>query len=401
MTIIIKTLLLAFSIAPLAFADIASNSLDLSNSEDERELSSLSLSEFTQGGVIEEEDEFYDGAKDDSSSLRGRRLNWKEGDPKVAWILGFPESGVNHMMNLIHQSSGMATATNYGHLLLQTDGKFARANHSEFVYDRGPVWYNLELEKPTDYVATLTRGTGYCLFCHPREYYYGNFWWKSSSGVYLDEQGKRKKLQYNPGDVKKVIHWIRDPFDNVVARFYSYIGLMRINRPDLNIEERFPLNETGFQLWCRVQDVGYAKVDLKWLPAELRELALNVPCRQEFIKIARFHSGAFLMARFREIEYKIFKYDDYPKDLAKAIRGVNEFIGYPTNTTDFRQRIRSDGIWNFDTFFTDQQRIDATKLLRNLSRPAMWFYLRDYTPDFYSGASPTTDPDEARINGGT
>ena len=384
MTIIIKTLLIALSVAPFVFAGIESNSLDLSNSEDERELRSLSISEFTQGGVIEEEDEFSYNEEENPSGLRGRRLKWQEGDPKVAWIMGFPESGIAHMMNLIQQSSKTATATNYGHMLLQADGTFAKSNHSEFVYNGGPVWYNLELEKPTDYVATRTNGFGYCLFCHPREYYYGNFWWKSSSGVYIDEQGKRKNLQYYPGDVKKMIHWIRDPFDNVVARFYSYIGLMNKSRPNLKIEERFPLNETGFQLWCQIQDIGYEKVDLKWLPAELRELALNVPCRQEFIKIARFHSGAFLMARYREIEYKIFKYDDYPENQAKAIKEVNDFLGYPTETTDFKQRIRH-GIWNFQSYFTDEQRTNATKLMRNLSRPAVWFYLRDYTPEFFGG----------------
>ena len=330
---------------------------------------------------------------DGQEGSRNRKLAWIEGTPRAAWLMSFPESGVAHVMNLLQQSSGMRTATNYGHILLKDDGKFERSTNSVHIYPNGPVWYNLDLGIPEESVATRSHGTGYCLFCPPKQYYYGNFWWKSSSGVRM-VNGTRTALQYTPKDIKKMIHLIRDPYDNVVARFASYLGLMKANRPELKIEEKFPYNPEGFKKWCTLQDRGFSAVEMKWLPEEIREVAEDVPCRQEFIKYARFHTNAFLMARFRKIEYKVVKYDDFAKDQAVAIETINDFLGHDTLTTDFDQVIPNDGIWNFREYYTNEDRVNIEKLMRNLSKPPVWFHIRGYTPAFYDDIG--GDPDLER-----
>lgn len=323
------------------------------------------------------------GAGDDrEETSRNRKLSWIEGTPRAVWLMSFPESGVAHVMNLLQQSSGMRTATNYGHILLKNDGKFERSQNSVHIYPNGPVWYNNELDTPTENVATRTHGTGYCLFCPPKQYYYGNFWWKSSSGVRM-VNGTRTALQYTPSDIKKMIHLIRDPYDNVVARFASYLGLMRANRPDLKIDEKFPYNPDGFKNWCAFQDRGFNAVEMKWLPIAIREVAKDVPCRQEFVKYARFHSNAFLMARFRQIGYQVVKYDDFAKNQTKALMKMNDFLGHETIETNFEQVIPNDGIWNFREYYTNEDRVNIEKLLRNLSQPPVWAHIRDYTPAFY------------------
>lgn len=345
----------------------------------------------------EDEDEDVDEEFDmmEAPNLR-RRLTWTEGSIRPAWILSFPESGVAHIMNILQQSSNRRTATNYGHLFLQSDGTFARSGQSAPLYPNGPSWYNMELLPPTIYAGTRSHGTGYCLFCHPRDYSNGNFWWKSASGVQMND-GRRQRLQYNPQDVKRMIHLIRDPYDNVVARFYSYIGLMNINRPDLNIEDTFPLTEKGFRDWCKFQDRGFEQVELKWLPENLRAIAKDVPCRQEFVKWARFHTNAFLMARAREIDYMVLRYEDYVKDQSGTIERVNNYLNYPVENLDIPQTITGDGIWNFRNFYTDDERLAIEKLIRNLSIPPVWFHLQYYTPQLYTDQV-VDDPDFHRIN---
>jgi len=390
---------------------LAQNSTILTSIYEDRELSMLELS-ISESDFMGKSSDFDFDLLDDKPEMTKeerkkqnrklkkevRKLEWEEGNPQAAWIMSYPESGIAHIMNIIQQSSHMATATNYGHILLKEDGTFERSENSVHIYENGPVWYNLDLEKPTKYVATRTHGTGYCLFCHPKQYYYGNFWWKSSSGVRIVD-GARTFLQYNPKDVPKMIHFLRDPYDNVVARFSSYIGLMNANRPDLNIESRFPKNKDGFRKWCKLQDRGFQTVDLKWLPEELREMAKDVPCRQEFVKYARFHTNAFLMARFRKIEYMVLKYDEFAKDQSAAILKMNDFLGYPVNNTDIKQTIPGDGIWNFEKFYTLEERKIIEKLLRNLSKPPIWYHIRDYTPDFYHDSN-NDNPDAQRIKEG-
>lgn len=399
-----KTLFKAFLLA-LSLSSVFSveNSLENQNGR-ELSLDDMHVSEQMVAKVYEKESVHEDILADidaevarelQETNLR-RNLAWTEGNPQAIWMMSFPESGAHHVMDIIQKSSGMATATNYGHIILREDGKFQRSDHNEHIYQNGPVWYNNDMERPTKYVATRTHGTGYCLFCHPKEYYFGNFWWKSASGLRM-LNGKREALQYNPSDVKRMIHLIRDPYDNVVARFYSYIGLMNANRPDLEIETKFPLNEDGFKAWCKFQDDGFESADMKWLPVELRALAKEVPCRQEFVKYARFHSNVFLMARFRKIRFMMLRYEDYVKDQTGTIQRVNNFLEIPVNNTEIPQTIVGDGIWNFRDFYTDEERVSIERLMRNLSQPPIWFHLSFYTPDFYTDAV-HDDPDFHRIN---
>lgn len=395
--IVKASLLLACYLSNSCFAKILEKNEEISElSWDTLNLSDLSIDSLTLDESemgIESND--LDGNAMVERQVR-RRLEWEEGNPRAVWMMSFPESGIAHVMNLIQQASGWATATNYGHVYL-TDGEFTKSNHSVHVYKNGPVWYNLDLEKPTEKVATRTHGTGYCLFCHPKLYYNGNFWWKSAGGVRIVD-GKREKLLYDPADIEEMIHLIRDPYDNVVARFYSYVGLMRNKRPDLKIDELFPLDKNGFQKWCKMQDDGYYKVDMQWLPENLRKLAKKVPCRQEFIKYARFHSEAYKMARFRKIDSRFMKFDQFAKDQEAAIRSVNDFLGYPVNNTEMEQTIKGDGIWNFKKFYDLEDMYRIERLIRNLSTPAVWFYIRDYTPQFYEDQS--DNPDVHRIKEG-
>ena len=48
-----------------------------------------------------------------------RNLAWTEGNPQAVWMMSFPESGAHHVMDIIQKSSGLATATNYGHIVLR------------------------------------------------------------------------------------------------------------------------------------------------------------------------------------------------------------------------------------------------------------------------------------------
>lgn len=311
---------------------------------------------------------------------RDRQLAWYPGDPRAAWFISFPESGVQTFLHLIHLSTQRSTATNYGHLIMRRDGTFYAAfEDSQEVYENGPVYYAPYLIKKMPYVATQTHGTGYCLFCHPKKYYYGNFFWKSANGTKL-LNGKRVTLQYNAEQVKKMIHLIRDPYDTVVARFFSYVSLKQASK------QRYSLNADGFRLWCKDQNDTFEAADLAWLPAKLRGFAKNVPCRQEFVKYALFHSNVWKMFRFHRIERLSVKYDDYFYDVAGTVEKVNDFLGLRTlPNVALPKNILKRPLWEYSNFYTLAERDLIERLLRNMVTPALWPEIREYTPRYVLG----------------
>jgi len=311
-----------------------------------------------------------------------RDLAWYPGDTKAAWFMSFPESGAPYFLHLMHMSSGLSTATNFGHLLMRSDGSLYLHENQDSVeiYENGPALYTDWLPHPKEYIATRTHGTGYCLFCHPKEYFYTDFFWGSAKGTKI-LNGKRAVLQYNAAQVDRMIHIVRDPFDNVVARFYSWVSLMRISQP--NTVQNYPLDANGFKSWCQAQDKGYEKVEMAWLPQRVRDIAKDVPCRQEFIKYARWHNNAFLLNRNKNIDTIIVKYEEYVDDMEKTVTRVNAHLNLPLIRTDMQMRI-DNGIHNFKGFYSDAEVKATTRFLRNLVFPSMWYHMQHYESHHYS-----------------
>jgi len=328
-------------------------------------------------------------SKSESDPNNRKKSKWRgPNDRDVAWIAAFPGSGQMYIMHLIQLSSGRSTATNYGHTTMKLDGSLeAAVDNSVPIYrtypslpdDRGPVYLTKELPKPDKYVATLTHGSGYCLFCEPKEYFYTNFPRLASKGSKM-ENGRYVDIRYECESVDRMVQVIRDPFDNIVVRFYSYIELVSKRNP--YIKKKYPPNKHGFQKWCQHQDDRFEEMDLNWIKPEDRDLAMKIPCRQEFIKYARFHSNAYLVSVRENKERLVVKYEDYATNLKSTVHRVNDFIRYHTVKDDMLWEGES-GIWTYEDYYTmtDKQNI-ASFLKRNIHRE-VWVHVRKYTPYFF------------------
>jgi len=307
-----------------------------------------------------------------------RSLAWSPGEPKTAWFMSFPGSGVAYFMHLIHVTTGRSTATNYGHSIMRRDGSFYKARGtSTSIYQNGPVYLAPYLVKKMSYVATRTHGDGYCLVCHPNKYFYSNLFWKSASGVQM-RNGKPVSLQYDASQVKRMIHLIRNPFDVVVSRFHSHVGGMKRGATKPDLSSRYPLNPAGFKKWCKDQDTTYEKVELAWLPARIRGFSKYVPCRQEFMKYALFNTKVSKMAHARGIETLIVTYDAYFTDLGGTVKKVNNFLQLPTLPAVNPPRKK---IQKFPEYYTVAEKGIVQRLLKNLIVPPLWPVMQLYMPN--------------------
>lgn len=329
--------------------------------------------------VEKEQNDFFNKTKNQI-----RNLAWYPGNPRAVWFISYPESGVPYFLHLIHASTGRSTATNYGHLLMRRDGSFYGSNDpSVEIYENGPVYYAPYLIKKMPNVAVRTHATGYCLFCHPKQYYYGggskNFFWMSAYGTKIGPKKTRVKMQYNAEQVKKMIHLIRDPYDTVVDRFFSYVNLKPASKG------RYSLDATGFRLWCKDQNDTFEVADMAWLPAKLRSFAKDVPCRQEFVKYALFHSNVWKMSRFQGIDRLNVKYDDYFYNLEATVDRVNSYLELkPLPNVVLPKKLKRP-LWEYSNYYTLAERDLIERLLRNMVTPSVWPFIRDYTPRYVLG----------------
>ena len=96
----------------------------------------------------------------------------------------------------------------------------------------------------------------------------------------------RQPVWYSPDLVKKVVHIVRDPFDNVVARFH----LDRYAKTESWLKE-YPANKLGFQKWCNgIDDDNNMLMSHKFVDNDLRKAFSGVPCRAEFFRYVQWHN---------------------------------------------------------------------------------------------------------------
>jgi len=86
--------------------------------------------------------------------------------PKVAWIMSFPLSGGDYIIDVIHRITNKATGTNYGNVLEEATGIQVRNTYKSvpIFHERGqgPYFFVNHLAMPTSYIPVSTYCKGYC-----------------------------------------------------------------------------------------------------------------------------------------------------------------------------------------------------------------------------------------------
>lgn len=204
--------------------------------------------------------------------------------PQIVWLASYPNSGTSYTMLMVEESSNRSTATNYG--LEVTDYKYPSIPlHSH--HPEGPYWEGSRkhILPETGYILTKTHCGGRCVRCGAKQYV-------ANASTYLDacarttaRLGKSRRTEDNhmdPKRVAKVVHLIRNPFTNVVARFH--MESRNMFRREKKTAQWLPKNATGLRNFCQALDEIYGPEEEGVLDADLRKLMADVPCRAEFYK---------------------------------------------------------------------------------------------------------------------
>ncbi len=204
----------------------------------------------------------------------------------------FPNSGTSYTLHTVRELTNTTTATNYG---LEGDIK-DEDSAPAFKGDIGVNGPYLELipgrtTTIPELILTKTHCGGYSYSLNPDSYIVNprKFLREclfSLKGVRSNDTMARQPVWYSPDLVKKVVHIVRDPFDNVVARFH----LDRYAKTESWLKE-YPANKLGFQKWCiGIDDDNKRLMRHKFVDNDLRKAFSGVPCRAEFFRYVQWHN---------------------------------------------------------------------------------------------------------------
>ena len=292
--------------------------------------------------------------------------------PRVAWLMSWPNSGTSYTLRLVRDITNLSTATNYGHEHRINDASILV--HQKWI--NGPFRANVSQELPRNFILTKTHCGSRCVHCAPDGYLETprTFQRSCQSGRRHFNSTWSKEAIYQPDIVSRAVHLIRNPMDNVVARFH----LSR--RHAGGGDKAFDNNATGFQAWCAKMDSAYETYEshTPWLDPPLLRLWKSVPCHAEFFKYIQWHDLAWDTAEHMDISMHLLRYEDYDRNWKGTVDALLSYLQLPVATwkgaTPFV-------IQTYDSFYTSQQKRDIEALLRNVASARIWEIVSPYFHD--------------------
>lgn len=324
-----------------------------------------------------------------SSSMNQRGLEYEEGESAApVWFMSYPETGVVLFMSLLMQSTEKNTATNYGTVFLDYEKRALVGNgpSPERLFPGGPALYDPNLAVPDKFIAVRTHGEGFCYWCHPEHYneITSDLFFNKAAEGYVKSNGSVVDMGYDPTIVKRMIHLIRDPFDTVVTRYYTYLNIVKSGKLSKLKGSNFKPNQQGFKEWCARMNKTFEDDEMPILANDGNRIrGKDVPCRQEFLKIIKFNNNIIRIASQHNIVRLPIKYENYVQDTIDTVEKVNDFLKLETVNKDFDVSFgNGNGRWMFKSFFTDYERKRIMDFLRFEASAELWQHIKMYSPEY-------------------
>jgi Sulfotransferase domain len=242
----------------------------------------------------------------------------------VAWLMTYPNSGTTYTMRNIQQYTITTTATNYGKE--QSSYKPSIPVHPDWV--DGPFLRYPTRRKPSKYILTKTHCGGYCDSCRPAEMDYESFEAACRTGRRIAENATSVRSMYPPDVPKRAVHLVRNPFDNVVARYHHRRKSWARLHDDLL--EVFNETRDGFRAYCADKDRRDLKENLSYFreldDVQLFRAASQLPCHAEFMRYTFWHNRATEVTEGKGIPVLTLYYDDYSLDWENNVKRLFEFL---------------------------------------------------------------------------
>ena len=254
----------------------------------------------------------------------------ENGLKRIAWLMSFPNSGTSYTSYLVRTVTKTNTGSNYGHESGTDEHSSLSPSVPIFNDNPIPTWtesWNSHLQQPSKgYILTKTHcgGFSFCTACDSFIYNSHTFLKKCLEGDFVTgiaTSGFEVSKGYASKDnIARAVHIIRDPFDNVVARFH-------LERRTLGKKNKahYPNSREGFRQFC--DDLGKIEKAQKQARIFFEDvLDLDIPCKADFYRYIQWHNMAFTTTWNLGIPTLVVHYESYTTSLNETKDALLEFL---------------------------------------------------------------------------
>ena len=324
---------------------------------------------------------------------------------------------------MIQQYTNTTTATNYGNEQLthgtnvpvrkntiqnthnnnntpdnDDDGQFYDITLTGEISGPFPRHLDRTLPSTNQYALTKTHCGGTVMGSKPEEYIETprSFETRCRSGNIIVNSTKYSNVAYKPTLVSRAVHLIRNPFDNVVARWH-YLQKHWANHNKTDALEIYNNTREGFHAWCAYSN-EYTKqhfVTSRFVDYELYSLATGrggreantanessssifIPCRDEFIRYTLWHNNAIEVIKKRQLPSYTLYYENYTTNWHTTIDEILQFINLQPASTNSTPLEFITGKHYVEEYYTTQQQKATKELVLELSSYETWNLLQHY-----------------------
>lgn len=303
-------------------------------------------------------------------------------DVGVVWLMSFPNSGTSFTSKLVRHVTEQSTGSNYGE---EADGD------SESIYYHGsgknaepPFWIDPHTvphyTRPTHLVLTKTHCGGRCEMCGPSTYI-------ESPHSFLQACLSGRSATYDSGDVemgstlaypasrvKKAIHLIRNPFDNVVSRFH--LEQHEFSKKKGN-SYSFTSDRAGFQKFCSLLETKYGSQERhsRWMDPAALALLKGIPCHSDFIRYIQWHNLALVVTQDLQIPTLQLHYERYESpNFDDTVSTLLDFLETPARGEAIHFIMGK----SYSDYFTKEERRAIGRAMELLALQVTWDNVKHY-----------------------
>jgi hypothetical protein len=260
----------------------------------------------------------------------------------------------------------------------------------------GPFVPRSALNLPSTYILTKTHCFGYCTDCSPAKYVFlkgamDTFYQGCRTSYVTDRRGNKVLVPYTSWErVKKAIHLIRDPFDNIVARWHldmKHLMHKTKGQPDgfdaVRKEWRSmanPRSPEGFRAWCRFVDqrdkarlAGFFSSQV-WIDSHLRKQMKAVPCAADWFRYTQWHNLAIAMVKEKKISTHLLYYESYSTQYNQTVQDTLDFLQLPW-IGPIHPFIPGK---TYHDYYTPSEALAAMQLVKGLASAETWKLVGHY-----------------------
>ena len=268
--------------------------------------------------------------------------------------------GTSYTILNTERLTNRTTATNYA-------GDFATLVPVSSSSPRGPFVHQPTWDRPEHYILTKTHCGGYCEQCTPKQFVlsYEQFEKSCRTGHSVVNGVKKTNVVYRPGLVRKAIHLIRDPFDNLVARMHLSVKHQKVQGLDQHHSRE------GFLAWCELVDAPSVNTSFH---RDVLQLMQDVPCASDWFRYVQWHNHAAALIQREKLDSMVVYYESYSTQYEETVQSILDFVEQPAVQSPLHfQKGKT-----YHNLYTPEEAASALRLAKRLATPECWELIRHY-----------------------